>query len=832
GIGRPESAGLFSWRICLTGMTPALSKSSNKVSRVHISSSVFTGHMESDGSVLSMDVDPPLKLLDDSYAHRFWLNLSSLPFLDSCISEDPLELTDMLLPSLFQSPESFKTMLLSNQEPLLELLSLDKSGAGSAASTSVSPDVNFPVYEDSRTTAAERHTSDQPDGSTEPYQGITQSCPPQQCSQRDSRSPDNGAQPRHPGVGPQESGRIRQSAAGTLRRIWHSSSQMEPSAMREALKARTKWLASEHGSLEARADRANRRLFALLGEHAVQHCANQLEGLGRKVHQEGTSFRSFCRAPGSSHSQETKALGTPVEQKGVSSLPECSRSGPFMQKAKDMQGLAQCGQAVLQEVQKAIDSDATASSSDEEWDHEGTPGADSDGSDTAVLLDTSVSPLEGESSTNFWTPTGPPQSSCLGCEWRWQCERAELASCWTWLQLRLSELDCRIQQLRELHRRLLACKGSVVLAESQPLTDRQIQQMLLTETAGLALTAGNMHDMTAELDTEPSSPTRLLWNIERQSAQLSQIVNSLMAPLSVSPSSSPVAKGPCSRWRGQQKRPFSSNKTEELLLLNQTNKDFSAASALCFTETWLSELTPDSALHLPGFQLHRADRDAERSGKSRGGGICFYINERWCRDTTVLLKSCSPHLESLFITCRPFYSPREFSSFILAGIYIAPSACTSDALKQLAEQITKVEREFPDSLLIILGDFNSANLTKEIPKYRQHIACPTREGNTLDKCYTCIKNAYRAVTRAAVGLSDHSLVHLIPTYRQKLKTNKPVITTVKRWTSGDIEKLQGCFESTNWAVFEEATDGLDEYTDTVTSYISFCEDSCISTKSQ
>ncbi|KAI4897626.1 hypothetical protein NFI96_030156, partial [Prochilodus magdalenae] len=275
-----------------------------------------------------------------------------------------------------------------------------------------------------------------------------------------------------------------------------------------------------------------------------------------------------------------------------------------------------------------------------------------------------------------------------------------------------------------------------------------------------------------------------------------------------------------------------SNKTEELLLLNQTNKDFSAASALCFTETWLSELTPDSALHLPGFQLHRADRDAERSGKSRGGGICFYINERWCRDTTVLLKSCSPHLESLFITCRPFYSPREFSSFILAGTYIAPSACTSDALKQLAEQITKVEREFPDSLLIILGDFNSANLTKQIPKYRQHIACPTREGNTLDKRYTCIKNAYRAVTRAAVGLSDHSLVHLIPTYRQKLKTNKPVITTVKRWTSGDTEKLQGCFKSTNWAVFEEALDGLDEYTDTVTSYISFCEDSCISTKSQ
>ncbi len=60
------------------------------------------------------------------------------------------------------------------------------------------------------------------------------------------------------------------------------------------------------------------------------------------------------------------------------------------------------------------------------------------------------------------------------------------------------------------------------------------------------------------------------------------------------------------------------NKTDKLLLLSQTNKDFSNSAALCFTETWLNDTIPDSALHLPNFQLIRADREAESTGKSAG----------------------------------------------------------------------------------------------------------------------------------------------------------------------------------------------------------------------
>ena len=265
------------------------------------------------------------------------------------------------------------------------------------------------------------------------------------------------------------------------------------------------------------------------------------------------------------------------------------------------------------------------------------------------------------------------------------------------------------------------------------------------------------------------------------------------------------------------------NKTDEILLLSRTNKDFSHSAALCFTETWLNDAIPDSALHLPGFQLFRADRDAESTGKSRGGGTCFYINERWCTDVTLLKKMCCSDLETLFINCKPFYSPREFHSFILVSVYIPPKAHISLALQKLADQITETEQQHPDSVLIILGDFNKANLSRELPKYRQHVTCPTRDSNILDHCYTTIKDAYHSVPRAALGLSDHCLVHLIPTYR-------PVVKTVKRWTNETEQDLQACFDLTDWSVFEAATTNLDELTETVTSYISFCEDICIPTR--
>ncbi len=164
------------------------------------------------------------------------------------------------------------------------------------------------------------------------------------------------------------------------------------------------------------------------------------------------------------------------------------------------------------------------------------------------------------------------------------------------------------------------------------------------------------------------------------------------------------------------------------------------------------------------------------------------------------------------------------------NVYIPPHANARSAVQKLADQITDTEQKHPDPVLIILGDFNKENLSCKLPKYRQHITCNTRDSNILDHSYTAIKDAYHSVPRIALGLSDHCLVNRIPTYRQKFKSAKPVLRSVKIWTNDAEKDLKACFGLTDWSVFEAAANDLDELTETVTSYISFCEDMYIPTR--
>ena len=55
----------------------------------------------------------------------------------------------------------------------------------------------------------------------------------------------------------------------------------------------------------------------------------------------------------------------------------------------------------------------------------------------------------------------------------------------------------------------------------------------------------------------------------------------------------------------------------------------SECSIMVLTETWLTELTPDTDANLDGFQLRQADRTAE-SGKRKGGGLAVFVNDSWC----------------------------------------------------------------------------------------------------------------------------------------------------------------------------------------------------------
>jgi len=86
-------------------------------------------------------------------------------------------------------------------------------------------------------------------------------------------------------------------------------------------------------------------------------------------------------------------------------------------------------------------------------------------------------------------------------------------------------------------------------------------------------------------------------------------------------------------------------------------------------------------------------------------------------------------METLSLNCKPFFSQHEFSSFVLLGVYILPQASMNDLLLNLSDQITVLEQKHSDSCFIMLGDFYRAKLNQELPKYRQHINCPTRDNN-------------------------------------------------------------------------------------------------------
>ncbi len=173
----------------------------------------------------------------------------------------------------------------------------------------------------------------------------------------------------------------------------------------------------------------------------------------------------------------------------------------------------------------------------------------------------------------------------------------------------------------------------------------------------------------------------------------------------------------------------------------------------------------------------------------------FYIGERWCTDVTVLKKMCCSDLETLFMNCKPFYSTWEICSFILVSVYIPPQAHVSSALQKLADLIT--EQQHPDSVLIILGDFNKANLSCELPKYRQHVTCPTRANRSVDDAvnmglHFILHRLDRPGTYVRILFVDFSSAFntIIPDTLQNKLTQLSVPTSVCQWITSFLTDRQ------------------------------------------
>uniref|UniRef100_A0A3B3I9A9 Reverse transcriptase domain-containing protein n=1 Tax=Oryzias latipes TaxID=8090 RepID=A0A3B3I9A9_ORYLA len=247
------------------------------------------------------------------------------------------------------------------------------------------------------------------------------------------------------------------------------------------------------------------------------------------------------------------------------------------------------------------------------------------------------------------------------------------------------------------------------------------------------------------------------------------------------------------------------------------------------TETWLDNNTPNAAVELADRSLFRADRTAD-SGKGRGGGLALYIHNSWCAATHIIGTHCTPDLEYLAVKCRPFRTAREFCSILIIAVYIPPQANAKLALEELYCLISRQMNSNSEAAVIVAGDFNHVELKAVLPKFQKFIHFPTRDNNTLDQVYCNIPGAYKAAAAPHLGMSDHISVELTPTYRPLICRTKPTIKTVQVWTEEASSALQDCFELTDWEVFKDGSD-LEAYTTSVLSYVQFCTDAVLPTKS-
>jgi hypothetical protein len=219
------------------------------------------------------------------------------------------------------------------------------------------------------------------------------------------------------------------------------------------------------------------------------------------------------------------------------------------------------------------------------------------------------------------------------------------------------------------------------------------------------------------------------------------------------------------------------------------------------------------------------------SGKKRVGGVRLFVNNSWCAMSNIKVVSryYSPEVEYLMISCRPHFLPREFSSIFYVVIYLPSEtiASTKNALNELYEAISKQNNAHPEAALIVAGDFNVGKLKSVLPNIYKHVTCTTIGKKTLDHLYSTHNDAYKALPRPPFSKSDHNYILLIPAYKQKQEV--PVTRSIQKWSDDADAMLQDCFASTDWTMFRDSSNGIEEYTTSVTGFINKCIDDFVST---
>ena len=161
------------------------------------------------------------------------------------------------------------------------------------------------------------------------------------------------------------------------------------------------------------------------------------------------------------------------------------------------------------------------------------------------------------------------------------------------------------------------------------------------------------------------------------------------------------------------------------------------------TETWLKSTVMDSVVDIPGYSIIRKDRSSEEHG-----GMCLYIKDGCFKYKQLNDISCCADHEVLWVQLTPSRLPRGFSSIVAAVVYHPHwTLLENNSMRDhLFQSLALFELKYPNSALIVAGDFNRLDITsiKKHFRLKQIVKKPTRKNAILDLVLT---NLHQLISR-------------------------------------------------------------------------------------
>ena len=228
------------------------------------------------------------------------------------------------------------------------------------------------------------------------------------------------------------------------------------------------------------------------------------------------------------------------------------------------------------------------------------------------------------------------------------------------------------------------------------------------------------------------------------------------------------------------------------------------------SETWLNSKTTNLEIEIPGYNIHRVDRE-----NKAGGGVYIYVRQTY---KTICLRDISSISASGFHQLWLKVQVRHLKSIIISTVYRPPNTPTSCFDSDFAANF--VYASSLNAPIYILGDVNCNLLKPEAPDCKvlanfcssynltQLITEPTRvteqTSSLLDTIFVSDIKQVRESFVMHSSVSDHDLVCL--TLRLKKPRPKPVYINIRSFKHYNREAFLKDILQAPWSVIDVFTD--------------------------